>query len=318
VTLGVWFGHILRAVTAVTQCRWCGGPLDGAAERLRGRVRCPRCGVATTDPWPTPAELEAAYGEWYRPAAGRFSGPGDRLLQRARAQFARRIDELAPPGPVLDVGSGDGTLVNALRNRGRTAVGLERGDRELHDITAPQAAVVFWHSLEHLPDAAGALAHASRILAPGGVLVVAVPNNDSLQAKAFGDDWLALDIPRHLFHLTAHALRTRMTELGLTVTRESHLRGGQVAFGWLHGMTGKLPGHPDLYDAIRRPEARQTAIAGGRRAATLGAAAILLPAAVLAAGTEAAARRGGTVLVEAVAAGARREGAAPSMEAIKR
>ena len=28
-------------------------------------------------------------------------------------------------------------------------------------------------------------------------------------------------------------------------------------FGWLHGLVGMLPGHPDLYDAIRRCEARQ-------------------------------------------------------------
>ena len=38
----------------------------------------------------------------------------------------------------------------------------------------------------------------------------------------------------------------------------SYLRGGQVLFGWLHGIVGRLPGHPDLYDAIRRGEARQT------------------------------------------------------------
>jgi len=30
-------------------------------------------------------------------------------------------------------------------------------------------------------------------------------------------------------------------------------------FGWVHGLVGKLPGHPDLYDAIRRSEARQAA-----------------------------------------------------------
>src|SRR4051794_23488577 len=125
-------------MTAVTQCRWCGGPLDGAAERLRGRVRCPHCGVQTTDPWPTPSELEAAYGEWYRPDSGRFSGPGDRLLRRTRARLAVRIDELAPPGRILDVGAGDGTLVRALQRRGRAALGLERG-AALNGPRAPDA-----------------------------------------------------------------------------------------------------------------------------------------------------------------------------------
>jgi SAM-dependent methyltransferase len=280
-------------------CRWCGAPLDGRARRLRGRTVCAACGVATTDPFPTAAELDAAYSTWYRPQAGRFSGPGDRLLQRTRARLAARVDELAPAGPVLDVGSGDGTLVRALRSRGRAAEGLERGDRDLADVAGPQAAVVFWHALEHLPEPATALAHAASLLAPGGLLVVAVPNAGSLQAALFGDRWFALDLPRHLTHITAHALVRRCRELGLEIRRVSHLRGGQVLFGWLHGLVGLLPGHPDLYDAIRRPEARRTALAGPRRLGTLAAAVVLLPVAALGAAVEVALRRGGTVHVEA-------------------
>jgi hypothetical protein len=280
-------------------CRWCGAPLDGTARRLAGRTVCARCGVATTDPFPAAAELDAAYADWYRPHAGRFSGPGDALLRALRGRFASRIDEAAPPGPVLDVGSGDGTLVRALRARGRRAEGLERGDRDLAQVTEPQAAVVFWHSLEHLPEPAAALRHAAGLLAPDGLLGVAVPNAASLQARLFGDRWLALDLPRHLTHITARALRRRIEELGLRVTRESHTRGGQVLFGWLHGLVGLLPGHPDLYDAIRRPAARRTRLGGRARLAALATAVVLLPVAALGAAVEVALRRGGTVLVEA-------------------
>src|SRR5205814_1029208 len=83
--------------------------------RLAGRIRCPVCGVATTDPWPTPEELERAYADWYRPERGRFSGPGDALLRRSRGALAGRLDQVAPSGRVLDVGAGDGTLVDALK-----------------------------------------------------------------------------------------------------------------------------------------------------------------------------------------------------------
>jgi hypothetical protein len=91
----------------------------------------------------------------------------------------------------------------------------------------------------------------------------------------------------------------RLESLGLRVERTSHLRGGQVVFGWLHGLTGALPGHPDLYAAIRRPEARHRPLSPMRRRATLAAAAVLFPAAAVAAGAEAAADHGGTVYVEA-------------------
>lgn len=290
-----------------TTCAWCGAALPEDRPRAGGRVRCRRCGAATTDPWPSQATLEDAYRGWYRPAAGRFAGPGDALLKRSRGALARRIARIAPPGPVLDVGAGDGTLLDALRRAGRDATGLElvstRPDIRAGDIAEIGedgfAAIVFWHSLEHLPRPGEALKAAARKLAPGGVLVIAVPNQDSLQARAFGDRWLALDLPRHLVHLPAKALLGRLRELGLTVTRTSHLRGGQVVFGWLHGLVGALPGRPDLYDAIRRDEARRTPLTPVRRTTTLAAAVALTPVALAGTAAEAVTRRGGSIYVEA-------------------
>jgi SAM-dependent methyltransferase len=290
-----------------TACAWCGTTLPENADRSGGRVRCERCGAATTDPWPSEETLKSAYEGWYRPSAGRFAGPGDALLKRSRGALARRLDHIAPPGPVLDVGAGDGTLLDALKRRGREATGLElvsaRPDIRRADIAEIDdtgfAAIVFWHSLEHLPKPGEALAAAAQKLARGGVLVVAVPNSDSLQARAFGDDWLALDMPRHLVHLPAGTLTNRIEQLGLRVTRTSHLRGGQVVFGWLHGLTKRLPGHPDLYDAIRRPEARRVQMTIGRRAATVATATALAPVAAAAALAEAAVKRGGSIYVEA-------------------
>ena len=232
-------------------CAWCGQSLGASATRLGGRIRCESCGAATTDPWPTPEELERAYGH-YRPESGRFSGIGDAVLRRTRARLAGRVDRVAPSGPVLDVGAGDGTLLDALRARGREVLGLERDSRredvqeaDITEIEGEQwSAIVFWHSLEHLPAAGPAIDDAARRLRTGGALFVAVPNAESLQARAFGDRWFHLDLPRHLVHLPAATLTARLEKLGLEVTRVSHWRGGQALFGWLHGMVGTLPGPP--------------------------------------------------------------------------
>ena len=250
-----------------------------------------------TDPWPTPEELDAAYAGWYRPEGGRFSGPGDVILRRSRAALARRIDAQAPAGAVLDIGSGDGTLVRAVEATGRRAEGVERGDRDLAECTGPYAAVVLWHALEHLPDPAGALRHAAKVLLPGGLMVVAVPNAVSLQARAFGDRWFGLDIPRHLFHFTPTAVARFCEDLGLTVRGVSYVRGGQVVFGWLHGLVGFTG--VDLYDAIRRPEARREPMSPAQRGLALALATLLLPVAAVLAAVEMAARRAGTFVLEA-------------------
>jgi SAM-dependent methyltransferase len=207
---------------------------------------------------------------------------------------------------VLDVGAGDGALLDALAETGRGSLGLEReatrpdvraGD--LASVDGEWAAIVFWHSLEHLPNPGEELERAASMLAPGGILVIAVPNASSVQARVFGDRWLALDLPRHLVHLPAEGLLARLRSMGLRVERVSFWRGGQVVFGWLHGMVAVLPGHPDLYDAIRRPEARRGGLSTGVRVLVLAAGALLTPLAVIAAVAEVAVRRGGTVYVEA-------------------
>jgi SAM-dependent methyltransferase len=288
------------------RCAWCGGP---AQPGQRGLALCRVCGSATTHPWPTKEELDRAYRGWYRPSTGRFSAGGDRLLARSRARLAARLDEVAPAGPVLDVGAGEGSLVTALRARGREALGLERFGAGEHVVAkevvdfdqrmGQWAGVVFWHSLEHLPDPARALDQACRLLCTGGVVVIALPNLASWQARTFGSGWFHLDLPRHLVHLPESALRAGLVQRGLRVERVSHWRAGQLVFGWLHGLVRSLPGDPNLYDAIRRTEARSTSMSSSRRLGTLAAAVTLAPAAVMLAAAEAGLRHGGTVYVEA-------------------
>jgi SAM-dependent methyltransferase len=299
----------LDAERRTPRCAWCGAAALATGSRL---AICSSCGSATTYPAPDRGELERAYGGWYRPTSGRFSAGGDRLLARSRATLARRLDRISPPGPILDVGCGEGWLLRALRARGREAVGLERapGAEPADGVLATEIAdfrhragewsgVVFWHSLEHLPAAAPAVDRATELLVPGGMLVIAVPNFSSLQARTFGGRWFHLDLPRHLVHLRAEALAEGVSARGFTIERVSHWRAGQQMFGWLHGIVGTLPGRPDLYSAIRRSDARADAMTTGRRAALLATATALAPVAATVTAAEVAAREGGTVYIEA-------------------
>ena len=291
---------------AASRCAWCDHQFDQTDQHLTGRIRCARCGVATTSPWPSDEQLSEAYADWYRPTSGRFSGLGDKVIRRTRSALADRLHRILPPGPVLDVGAGDGTLVEAFVRHGREAVGLEPyasgphiRNAEVEDVDGTWSAVIFWHSLEHLRQPSRALSHAATLLSPGGTLIIAVPNATSMQARAFGDRWLALDLPRHLVHLSPPALLAKIEALGLRVERVSYMRGGQVVFGWVHGFVGKLPGHPDLYDAIRRGAARQAAQSPALRLYALGAAVAALPFALAATVVEVTARSGGTIYIEA-------------------
>ena len=296
------------AAPPATECAWCGHLFGREDTRRTGRVVCAECGVATTSPWPSDAQLGEAYAPWYRPEDGRFSGIGDQVLRRMRSTLANRLHKVLPAGPVLDVGAGDGNLIAAFRRHGREAVGVDPYAAknhphvravELEEMTGAWSAVIFWHSLEHLRRPVRSLRHAATLVAPGGVLVVAVPNATSLQARLFGDYWLALDLPRHLVHISPPALLSQIEALGFRVERVSYTRGGQVLFGWLHGLVGRFPGRPDLYDAIRRSEARQAASGPAFRLYTFAAAIVALPVAMAGSAVEVAMHAGGTIYVEA-------------------
>lgn len=291
---------------ATPQCVWCGTPARPAGRML---ALCTACGAASTYPQPTAAELDEAYAGWYRPAGGRFSGGGERLLRASRGALARRVDSQAPPGPVLDVGSGEGALLDALAKRGREAIGLERESTRpgvraceltsFDERPGEWAAVVFWHSLEHLSAPGEAIDRAVALLAPRGLLIVAVPNWGSWQSRLFGERWFARDLPRHLVHLPSSALLTGLRRRGLRIERVSYWRGGQVLFGWLHGLVSRMSGGLDLYDAIRRPDARRARGSSRATGTSLALALATAPVAACLAIAEVVGRAGGTVYVEA-------------------
>ena len=110
-----------------------------------------------------------------------------------------RIARVAPPGPVLDVSSGDGMLLDALRATGRLTTGIvvrtpgdgarapASSDAEITELGGRYAAIVFWQSLGRLRAPGVALDHAAALLKPGGLLAIAQPSTTRLQARALGE-----------------------------------------------------------------------------------------------------------------------------------
>ena len=63
------------------------------------------------------------------------------------------------------------------------------------------------HVLEHLEHLHETLDLLSELLVDEGVLIVAVPNCESYDAKKYGSYWAAYDVPRHLWHFSPSSMK---------------------------------------------------------------------------------------------------------------
>jgi hypothetical protein len=132
-------------------------------------------------------------------------------------------------------------------------------------------------------------------LRPGGIVVVAVPNLASGQARIAGRSWHHLDLPRHRTHLTARGLGRMLERHGLELRRLSHRVPEHNPGGmWMAllarlGMTPSFPFH--LLKRNARPRAKDVALT------VLGVP--LLPLAVAAEWLAQLAHRGGSLVAVA-------------------
>jgi SAM-dependent methyltransferase len=232
-----------------------------------------------------------------------------------RAFDARRLALLAPavrPGSrLLDAGAGRGRFVAAARAAGYDAFGIEpslRGVSAAAAIGAPVerasienaavaggslAAVTLWHVLEHLDDPAAALARIAGWLAPGGALLVGVPNLASWQARLGGERWYHLDVPRHRVHFTAAGIETLLRAGGFEPVRTSHVLLEHNPFGMWQSFVSRFTAHPSyLYNLLKR-----NAPARSRDLPVTMLALSLAPVAALAELAAGLAHRGGTIAV---------------------
>ena len=279
-------------------------------------VRCGKCGLMRLDPQPSPDDLRRYYPDnyWFAPdrsAAGRMEEAWRRLVLRDHVRFvSRALRASGARGPLLDVGCGGGLFMGLMRERGFRVVGLDFS-REAAAVAWRQqqtpaivaefaaaplrpasfAAITMFHVVEHLYDPRPYLAAAGDLLAPGGRLIVQVPNAASWQCRLLGRAWNGMDVPRHLFDFRDSDLERLLAGSGFQVVRRKYfsLRDNPA------GLASSLA--PSL-DPMARRVRRVPEGTGARLAKDLTYLAMVLAALPFAA-LEAACGAGSTVMLEA-------------------
>jgi SAM-dependent methyltransferase len=319
-----------EANPATASCPWC---TRGRAERVWRKPasaafwweRCSTCGLNYTVPQLDGQQIAAHYPQsYYGEQNVRFNVVMEALVGWFRRRRAARLRHYRrEPGNVLDIGCGRGHFLDCLRSWGWTCTGTELSEaaafhaRETLGLDlrvgafepgafsdAAYDAVFLWHVLEHLPSLRAALSDMRRILRPEGMLVIAVPNLSSWQAKLCRYGWFHLDLPRHYTHFSTDWLLGTLRELGFTIVEVNHFSMEQNVYGWIQSVLNCAGLKQNLlYDLLKQRAARQFERPLARfplqsLLSLIGAAALLGPA-VLAMLFEAALHCGGTIEVYA-------------------
>lgn len=296
----------------VPACVACGAELKPRFERVRDPqtletfsiLECTRCGLGHTDP--QPADLTPYYGARYHGGRHSFT---DAWCTARRLRFLEQAT-FGRTGKLLDIGCGDGRFLEAARGKGWQGFGTEmnpepprvrgfvvEGSIDAMAAHGPFDAITSWHSLEHFRDPRAAVESASKLLAPGGTLLIAVPDAGGLQARAAGAHWFHLDVPRHLFHFTQGALKALIERSGLAVKRSWHQEIEIDVFGWLQSPLNAVTSTPNaLFDSLT---GRPTAASKLSVARDFAVAAALGPLSVAATVTSTLLGEGGTLVVAA-------------------
>jgi len=187
--------------------------------------KCKDCGFIFTGNHPSKDESGRYYdSSEYISHNDSAGGIVNRLYRMARKLMLSRKRKLVKKitgkssGSILDIGSGTGHFLAAMKEAGWKVDGIEPGDlaREysvkllgleigkdtgsLGGISQSYDCITMWHVLEHFHDPAAELDQVRRLLKTSGRCIVALPNSNSYDSAHYKEYWAAWDVPRHLWH----------------------------------------------------------------------------------------------------------------------
>jgi 2-polyprenyl-3-methyl-5-hydroxy-6-metoxy-1,4-benzoquinol methylase len=225
-------------------CQICGASARRPFIRHDGYslFECGGCGLVFVEPMPSAGQIAALYTDAYAGATAGYFAKVPQKMRRARrraralARHARRPAEDGQ-GRFLDVGCNGGFMVEAARELGFAATGLDpdpvslewarqhypanhfvAGTIEDFDPGAQQFAAVYCSEvIEHAPDANRFVTALAALMAPGAALYLTTPDIAHWRRPRDVTRWDAFAPPSHCLYFNPRNLTRLLAKHGLEV-----------------------------------------------------------------------------------------------------
>ena len=244
-----------------------------------GLLQCPGCGVVLSPAsWQAQAN-EQLEDEWFGDVYQAEASWWVMLFEKwNNRKTLARLSQAKPSGRrLLEIGVGSGSLLNAARAAGYEVLGCDLSGsicarvRRDYGITMhgePLATlvdekgfdvIVMNHLLEHVQQPIQFLENVRCLLAPGGLVHIAVPNIACWEAVLTG--WTSYE-PYHLTYFDPQTLRRTVSASGLIV---DSINTYDSFSGWFLGLLRTALGVNRDAGAVVRPATSMAGRAAGRR-----------------------------------------------------
>lgn len=223
------------------KCSICGKGEVLESRELKNYWFCASCGT-----YRIKRKTKVEYGEEYYEGN---SGLATKLFEPISLFFYKIRSSYAKPGKKniwVDVGAGEGKFLKAVNAKDKVGVEISLVGRKYMEkmgITTLSPSVYlnkkrmnadvisFWHVLEHVDNPGEYLLSAKRNLAPGGEIIIGIPNSDGLEFKFFREKWFHFAPDYHLWLFSLKGMKSLLKQLGFKIIRvdywspEHHLPG---------------------------------------------------------------------------------------------
>ncbi|NVO18609.1 MAG: class I SAM-dependent methyltransferase [Bacteroidetes bacterium] len=197
-------------------------------------VKCLDCSLKFTNPRPEANQLGAYYkSNEYISHSNSKKGLFNQVYQKIRKYTIHKkyklISRNSTSGTILDIGCATGEFLHYMKSRNWKTLGIEPDENArksailnyqlevfdesyLEQIPTGSIDVVsMWHVLEHVANLQQRMISIKRLLKPGGLLLIAVPNPESYDAFIYQSFWAGYDVPRHLYHFSPQSIAKLLT-----------------------------------------------------------------------------------------------------------
>jgi len=189
--------------------------------------KCSECDFRFTQDYPEEVDIAEFYesDDIYHTAtlSEGFSNKLYRIARRImlakKRNLIRKVTGLKT-GSIVDIGSGTGYFAHVMKKAGWHSEGIEINEKARNfsksnfglEVNIPDYVsalkaesfdcITLWHVLEHFHDPYYYISEIYRLLKPGAVCIIALPNCSSYDAEYYKVSGLAWDVPRHLWHFS--------------------------------------------------------------------------------------------------------------------